>query len=122
MLNLTKWAMMLPPPTAAAKALGRQAGKKGVMTSESALAQGLAAKETTPVMQHIKAMGPPGAGETATSQWFRGELLGQASPQQLLAGSGLGQASQGASSALGTTATMAPPRRALQATMRPARP
>ena len=85
-LGLEKYAVMLPPPTAAAKAIGEQAGREGVQTALTSIAGGLAAKVSTPIMQHIRAMGVPQAGESATSQWFRNQLLSQASPQEMLSG------------------------------------
>lgn len=85
LLSLEKLATMLPPPTAAAKAIGAKAGRTGVQAADTAVSGGLAAKETTPLMQHISAMGTPHAGESGTSRWFRSNLLSQADPTEMLA-------------------------------------
>lgn len=84
-IGVHKYAGILPPPSAMARAIGSRTGRVGTQAADNAVQAGAAARESLPGMQYIKALGPPRAGESATSQWFRGHVLQQTSPKDMLA-------------------------------------
>lgn len=82
-LGLEKWAVMLPPPTAAAEGIGKAVGRFAQST-DNAVAGGRSALQKKPVMQYIDSMGPDSAAESLTSRWFRGQLMEQADTGSML--------------------------------------